>query len=331
MDGVDEVAIHGQVAAGIARQIQRLDIRRRLGKWRGVTAQVFLQRRVEPIDRQVVADQLNRGAVAHDLDATRCASLARAGGDIPRRAIRVLQHRLEGVFALDIVIQRANPAPYLLRFTGQMAQQIERVRRLVQQDSTALAFPRPAPRRQLVVRKRAQPRFDHQHAHQSADLAIVNQRLGALDNRLKALLKVDRQNLPGGVGRGNHAVASGDLDRHWLLGQHMRARGKRIDGHRRVERVRRADADHIRFDRREQFVPIGEERATALSALSDFRRARCAGFGVDVAHGDDLRIRHLLNRVNVVCGDDAAASDDGESQWFSFRVHTGSLSNQLIC
>ncbi len=125
----------------------------------------------------------------------------------------------------------------------QPLQEIELMRRLIDQDAAALGGPFAAPGIGLIVGGIA-PAIHREHAEGGpADLACVDGSLHAQHRFVQPPLTDHAEFDPGTAGRGKHGVAIGETGSQRLFDQHVRAGLRRLDRRLGVQRMRRANHD----------------------------------------------------------------------------------------
>src|SRR5579864_9461848 len=100
--------------------------------------------RVETLERDELTDDLDPAAVADELDALR-ARLERRNGHGADRAAFVCKESDRGVLRLHRLRAPLRDTPHRHGRTGEVAEEVECVRRLIHQDAAAFSFPRAAP------------------------------------------------------------------------------------------------------------------------------------------------------------------------------------------
>ncbi len=245
--------------------------------------------RLEALEGEGLADDHDPAAIADELDALH-ANLDGRGLQRADGTVRILDQCGRGVLGLHRLRAAPRETPDARRRTGEVAEQVERVGRLVHQDAAALAGPRPTPAGCAVVGLGPVERVDDRHAHELAELACRDQLVCPHDHRPEPLLEADGEEPTGTLRGGDHRVGGVGLDRERLLAENMRARLERGDRERRVGGMRRADDDHVRRER-EQLV---------VAAAARF---------VDVADPDQLRVLDRFDRGDVERRDHARADD----------------------
>ena len=116
----------------------------------------------------------------------------------------------------------------------------------------------------------------------------------------------------GGVARGDNLAAEVGVEAHGLFEEDVLAGLEGVDGDGGVEVVRHADGDGLDFG-------VGEKVVVVLVGLGDAVAFGLGleGFGVDVAEGDDVRVRDLGVGVRV----DRSNRSDADDADFDFSAH----------
>ena len=152
-----------------------------------------------------------------------------------------------------------------------------------------------------------------------ADLAGVDQGLGARYGRVEDEVFVDPQGLFGGSCGRDHLVGFGQGERHRLLDGDVLAGGERVQGHGMVEVMGQQDLDQVEVGQGKQVVVVVEDAGGRHAPLA------CPPLGalvVDIADGyyPGAFALEIFEGVQVA---DAACSDDPYAQ------HTKAIAPRL--
>ena len=224
---------------------------------------MFRDRRLETLERDRIADDLDPPTVADELDALN-ARLERRGRERPDGPAVVQEQRRRRVLSLHRLRAPLRDAKDDLGRSGEVAEQIERVRRLIQQYATALPPPRTAPVGCPVVHVRPVERVDDRHAYERPQPAVVEQPSRGGDDRSEPLLEGDAEQLPRPFGGGDHRVGFARFDGQWLLAQDVRTAFRRRNRQLGVRGMRRCDDDDVEA-LCEQLVTRAERTAAVLA------------------------------------------------------------------
>ena len=217
--------------------------------------------------------------------------LAQADDDVAEAAMAKANVRDRRIFHLDVRMREIGPiARDLIDRPHQPLQNVQVVRRLVNQHAAAFGRPLTAPRVGPVVSLIAPAEHHHRAQNRPADLTRVHRRLHPQHGLKEAPLAHDAQLHAMPLGRRNHAVAIFEARGQRLFHQHMHA--VRGGQHCRVGVQRMRRADHHRFN-----AGFGEHRGrVGVSAHPILGGEGRGARAVVVADRRELALRQIAPR-----------------------------------